>query len=114
MTVSTGPNAASAASNPAMMSASRATSIWTAAAAGPISPANAASRSARRAPSATFAPLAERMRPNRVPSPEDAPVMSAVRPVRSKEKLMAAYLAAGSSPFTYFISVVWKCRTRLS
>ncbi len=50
-----------------------------------ISSASAVSRSTRRAASATFAPLAARIRANRLPSPEDAPVTSATRPERSND-----------------------------
>ena len=86
ITVSIVPNAPSAASKPATICASVATSISTASAASPISVARDSSLSLRRAARATCAPEPASSRAKRAPRPDDAPVTSALRPERSKVK----------------------------
>ena len=86
ITVSTGPNAASAASNAAMIDGSLPTSTDTASALWPAAVSSAliaSSRSVRRAPIKTLAPAVATSRAQRSPIPDEAPVISTVRPARS-------------------------------
>ena len=83
ITLSIGPNAACASSNPASTEASEVTSIATATASPPasrISCVRAVRRSVRRAARATFAPAVAQIRAKRRPRPDEAPVTSTLRP----------------------------------
>ena len=63
-----------------------------------ISAASSSRRSALRAASTTFAPCAASTRENALPRPEEAPVTSAVSPVRSKSSAAFRISASAALP----------------